>query len=63
MNTIRTSEVERLFLIGHTIPDICRMLNASVDVVEDAIRDHLRDWRFKARQAERKKRNEIHSSR
>ena len=39
-----------MFLMWHSIPDICNMLNASVDVIEDAIRDHLRDWRFKAQQ-------------
>ena len=55
MNTVSLTNVERLFTTGYSIADICKRLNASVDVVEDAIRDSLRDWRFKARQAERRK--------
>lgn len=43
-------EIERLFLQGHSIPDICNRLNLSIDVVEDAIRDQLKDWKFKARE-------------
>lgn len=53
MSTVSQTEVERLFITGYGVADICRKLNASTDVVEDAIRECLRDWRFKARQLER----------
>lgn len=51
---VTPSRVERLFLTGQSIADICCALNASTDVVEDALRDRLQDWKHLAKNNARK---------
>lgn len=41
--------IAKEFVDGRSIVELCRKFNLSTDVVEDAIRDSLKDWRFKAR--------------